>query len=235
VYAVSLGTLIEGPSFLRKFPAEELLMAREPEKSAREISKAKIEATAGSKNIGNEESTAAKSAAEMLKEQHQQLHAILAKRSETNADRDAIIKEFAEAWLPHVAVEQEILAPALKGAGVDDDKSAAVAIHKDTINWLLADLLRGGSREFGQAKLEMLAKQFEAHVEGSDAEDHGMFAMVSSAEASNSGLNARMKERYERLKSRFANIDENIGEAIAMLAPRASLCTLKQPAKSKGV
>ncbi len=195
-------------------------MAREPEKSARETSKAKIEATADSKNTGKEENTATKSAAEMLKEEHQQLHAILAKRSDANADRGAIVKEFAQAWLPHVAIEQEILTPALKGAGADDDKAAAVAIHKDIINWLLADLLRGDIREFGQAKLEMLAKQFEAHTEGSDAEDHEMFAVVSSAETSNSGLNAQMRERHERLKRRFANIDDNIGEAIAMLAPR---------------
>ena len=57
-------------------------------------------------------------------------------------------------------------------------------------------------------------------MEGADAEDHGMFAIVSSAETTNPGLNAQMKERYDRLKSRFANMDESIGEAIAMLVPR---------------
>ncbi len=195
-------------------------MAREPEKSARETGKAKTEADAASKNAGNEENTEAKSATEMLKEQHRGLQATLAKRSGANADRNAIVKEFAAAWLPHVAVEQDVLAPALKNAGIDEDRLAAVAIHKDIINWLLADLLSGERREFGQAKLEALAKQFNAHVEGADAEDHGVFAIVSSAETANPGLNAQMKERYERFKTRFANMDESIGEAIAMLAPR---------------
>ena len=110
---------------------------------------------------------------ELLKAQHQELQTILAKRSEANADRDAIVKEFAAAWLPHTAVEQEVLVPALKNAGIDEDKIAAIAIQKDIINWLLADLLSGESREsdqakFGQAKLEALAKQFDAHVEGAD-------------------------------------------------------------------
>jgi hypothetical protein len=66
---------------------------------------------------------------------------------------------------------------------------------------LLADLLRGDSREFGQAKLEALAKQFDAHVEEADAEDTGMFAIISLAERSNPGLNAQMKARYERHKA----------------------------------
>jgi hypothetical protein len=223
VYAVSFGTLIREGSFLCKFPTEELLMAREPEKSEQEINKVKPAATGASKTTRNEEDIAAKSTTEMLKEQHRELHVILAKRSEANADRDAIVREFAAAWLPHVAVEQEILAPALKSAGVDDDKSAAVAIHKD-INWLVADLLRGDGRGIGRAKLEMLAKQFDAHAEGADAEDHGMFAMVSSAEPSNSGLNAQMKERYQSLKSSFANVDESTERPWPCWRRDASLC-----------
>ena len=199
-------------------------MAREPEKSARETSKTKSETTAGSKDTANGEAgqskTEAADAADLLKAQHQELQSILAKRSEANADQSAIVKAFAAAWLPHLVVEQDILAPALKSAGAEDEKLAAIAIHKDIMNWLLADLLSGDDRQFAQARLEALAKQFGAHVEDADAEDHGLFAIVSSAEAANPTLNAQMKERYDRVKSRFANVDESIGEAIAMLAPR---------------
>ena len=130
------------------------------------------------------------------------------------------MKEFAAAWLPHTAVEQEILVPALNDAGVAEEKIAAIAIQKDIINLLLADLLRDESRQFGQAKLEALAKQFDALMDGAGGEDSGLFAIVSSAEKSVPGLNAQMKARYERLKSRFANMDEGIGEAMVMLAPR---------------
>jgi hypothetical protein len=196
-------------------------MAREPEKSARETGKAKTEANAASKNAGNGENTEAKSAVEMLKEQHRELQATLAKRSETNTDRNAIVKEFAAAWLPHLAVEQEILAPALSQAGIDEEKLSAAAIQKDIINLLLADLLRGDNREFGQAKLEALARQLNAHVEGASAEVTRMFAIVSAAEKSRPGLHAQMKARYDRLKSRFANTDESIGEAMVLLAPRS--------------
>ena len=199
-------------------------MAREPDKSARETGKAKSEATAGSRSGGNDERAGAKSGApetvEQLKTQHRDLQATLAKRSDIGADPSAIVKEFAIAWLPHMAVEYEILVPALKDAGVDEDKIAAIAIQKDIINILLADLLRDESGQFGQAKLEALAKQVDALLAGADREDNGLFAIVSAAESSIPGLNAQMKARYDRTKQRFANMDEAIGEAMVMLAPR---------------
>ena len=194
-------------------------MAREPERSTRETEKAKSEATAGPRN-GETAKSGASDTVELLKGQHRELKATLAKRSDANADSAAIVKEFAAAWLPHTAVEQEILVPALNDAGVAEEKIAAIAIQKDIINLLLADLLRDESRQFGQAKLEALAKQFDALMDGAGGEDSGLFAIVSSAEKSIPGLNAQMKARYERLKNRFANMDEGIGEAMVMLAPR---------------
>jgi hypothetical protein len=198
-------------------------MAREP-KSGRGAAKAKTEANAGSKNGGNDESADPKAGASdttgLLKTQHRELQATLAKRSDPSADRHAIVRDFAAMWLPHTAVEQEILVPALEDAGADEERIAAIAIQKDIINLLLADLLRDEDPEFGKAKLEALAKQFDALVEGASGEDTGLFAIVSSAEKSVPELNAQMKARYERLKSRFANIDQNIGEAMVMLAPR---------------
>jgi Hemerythrin HHE cation binding domain len=208
-------------------------MARELEKATRETGKAKSKAAARSKNGGNDGSANPKSGAsetvELLKAQHRDLQATLAKRSDANADRPAIVKEFAAAWLPHTAVEQEILVPALKDAGIDEEWIAAIAIQKDIINMLLVDLLRNENQrhenqEFGEARLEALAKQFDALVEDlvddADDEDTGLFAAMSSAQRSNPGLNSQLKARYERVKRRFANIDESIGEAMIMLAPR---------------
>ena len=199
-------------------------MAREPDKSARETGKAKSEATAGSRSGANDETAGAKSGApetvELLKTQHRDLQATLAKRSGADADPSAIVKEFAIAWLPHMAVERDILVPALNDAGIDEDKIAAIAIQKDIINLLLADLLRDESGQFGRAKLEALAKQVDALLAGAEGEDNGLFAIVSAAESSIPGLNAQMKARYDRTKQRFANMDEAIGEAMVMLAPR---------------
>jgi hypothetical protein len=155
-----------------------------------------------------------------LKAQHQELQVILAKRSDAKPDPDTIVKEFAAVWLPHIAVEREVLAPALRRAGIDSEKGAAGAIQKDVINWLLADLLRGGGRQFGQAKLDALAKHLDAHVAGADIEETGMLAHVSTAEQAGHEMGAQVKAYHQRLKSRFANMDESIGEALDLLAPQ---------------
>ena len=198
-------------------------MAREPDKSARETNKAKNQPTS-SKSAATDESADARLKApetvEQLKTRHRDLQATLAKRSESDADPSAIVKEFAIAWLPHLAVEQEILVPALSDAGVDEAAIAAIAIQKDIINMLLADLLWDEGGQFGQAKLNALGNQFDALIASADAEDSGLFAIVSSAEQAIPGLNAQMKARYERARPRFANMDEAIGEAMVMLAPQ---------------
>ena len=168
----------------------------------------------------------------MLKEQHRGLQATLAKRSEANTDRNAIVNEFAAAWLPHVAVEQDVLVPASKNAGIDEHKLAAVAIHKDLINWLLADLLSDESREFSQAKLEALANQFDAHVEGADAEDHGLFAIVSSAETANPGLNAQIERAIRPPQKPLRQIGRKHRRGNRYAGAEAPLRTLKEPAKS---
>ncbi len=124
-------------------------MAREPDKSGRETGretgKAKSEAMS-SQSGANDETADPKSkapeAVEQLKTRHRDLQAMLAKRSESGADPSAIVKEFAVAWIPHFAVDEEILLPALDEAGVDAGAIAANAIQKDIINMLLADLLR---------------------------------------------------------------------------------------------
>src|SRR5579863_1571051 len=200
-------------------------MPREPVKSGRETGRAKAQATATarSKNGESDKTADARPGAEsieLLKAQHRDLQATLAKRSEANANPVAIAEEFGGAWLPHLAVEQEILVPAAHDAGVDEDIIAGAAIQKDIINLLLADLLRDEDRRFSEAKLEALARQFDGLVAGADGEEGGLFAAASSAKASSPDLTAQVKAGYERFKERFANLHEGIGEALVMLAPR---------------
>ena len=90
-------------------------MAREP---TRNTNKPKNE-TQAAKPAGaeNQKQGAERAGAELLKAQHQELQSTLAKRSDANADQSALIREFAVLWLPHQAVEEEIVVPALKDSG----------------------------------------------------------------------------------------------------------------------
>ena len=150
-------------------------MAREPQKSRQNTGKSKSET--GAKTNPNEGAASqqqganSEGAAEFLTRQHQALQASLAKRSEADVDYPTVVKEFAVLWLPHQAVEAEILTPALRDSGWDQAKLAESEVRKDIINILLADLLQNEDDEFREAKLDRLAGEMDALVEAASGED----------------------------------------------------------------
>lgn len=193
-------------------------MAREP---TRNTNKSKNEAQAPKAAGGeNQKQGAEQSGAELLKAQHQELQSTLAKRSDANADQSAIIKEFAVLWLPHQAVEEEIVVPALKDSGFDQAKIVTSEIRKDLINILLADLLQDEDEESVEPRLEALAREFDALIEARQADEESIRTSIQSAEGESPSLGSRLTTRYDRLKQRFADIDDNFEEAVDMLAPR---------------
>jgi len=205
-------------------------MATEGEKSGRESGKTKGETgnasrtpatRSGSSSAEGEGASKGKAGvSEYQKTRQRELEAVLAKRTEANPDAPAIVREFAMLWLPHHLVEAEMLAPALQDAGVDEDKMAAVKVRKDILNLLLADLIQTAEVEFAEAKLEALSDAFDAVVRASDREGEELTEPMESGEGM-SALGSQMKARYARVKERFANFDQTIGEAMDMLAPRS--------------
>ena len=214
-------------------------MAREAEKSGRESGKQKTEdtnstgskgaASAGSDKGEGEEGGSRSTAraegkgggsriAEFQSQRHRELEGVLARRSEGGADARAIVREFAALWLPNHRVEVEILVPALQDAGADEDKMAAARIRADIVNLLLADLIETEAAEFAEAKLEALADAFAALALASSRERESFFDIESEGLAA---LGPQMAARYERAKGSFQNIDESIGEAMDLLAPRS--------------
>ena len=199
-------------------------MAREPQKSRQNTGKSNSETGAKTDpsegNATQKQGADSEGAAEFLKRQHQELRASLAKRSETEANHPNVVKEFAVLWLPHQAVEAEILAPALRDSGWDQAKTAESEVRKDIINILLADLLQNEDNELVEAKLDRLASEVDALVEAASGEDDSAQKAVAAAEAQFPLLNSQLATRYEGVKQRFADMDESIGEALVMLAPR---------------
>ncbi len=211
-------------------------MARESDRSARE-SRQKAENDDGSattpkgtsKAPGASDSDAASSeaeksanpsgrtVAEFQEHRDRELREILGKRSDDTKEARAIVKEFAAAWLPRRAAELDILLPALRDAGVDDEKTTAVEIRSDIVSLLLAHLIDTGAREGAEAGLEALSDALEAVIAASAAQRAGL---SDSSGVDASALGSRLNARYERMTSRFADLDEAVGEALDLLAPR---------------
>jgi hypothetical protein len=199
-------------------------MAREPQKSRQNTGKSKSDvgtkADPSEGNATQKQGADSEGTAEFLERRHQELRAALGKRSETDASHPNVVKEFAVLWLPHQAVEAEILAPALRDSGWDQTKLAESEVRKDIINILLADLLQNEDDEFRGVKLERMASEVDALVEAASGEDESTRKAIDAAAAKSPSLNTQLATRYERMKQRFAQMDESIGEALVMLAPR---------------
>jgi hypothetical protein len=222
-------------------------MAREPKKSERESGKAKTEdasSSAGAKASASSASKASGSAAgsrwqetsgsdigEYQIERQRELLAVLAMRSVETPNVPAIAKKFAAIWLPHHMTEAEVLVPALEDAAVDEEKMAAVKVRKDVLNLLLTGLLETETAEFAKAKLDALSDAFDAVMSASNAERE---SLLESGGEGMRRLGPQARARYERLKERFADLDENIGEAMELLSPRSLPPSPSAPATSKG-
>lgn len=214
-------------------------MAREPEKSSRDAKQrtdderessgaarggaAKRSASAegemsdeASASGGTREG-ASKSIAEFQEASDRELRQILAKRSADGADVRAIVKTFATTWLPRHATESEFLVPALEEAGVEDDKLAAFAIRTDIVNLLLTNLIATGARDAARARLDALSDALEAHIVASAALRGDLSEKPGETATA---LGSEFSARYERMKRRFVDLDEAVGEALDMLAPR---------------
>ncbi len=204
-------------------------MAREPEKSG----KAKTESTSG--GAAKSASGAGQDQAKVTDyqgERHGELRAALAKRSEDGADMPAIVREFVAVWLPHHMVEVDLLVPALEDADVDEDRMASVAVRKDLLNILLADLIQSEAADGGKAKLDALSDALEAVIVASQQQAEALSVAID--ESTLNALGPQMKARYERMKNRFADIDESVEEAMSLLAPRSLSDVLGAPARPKG-
>ena len=166
-------------------------MAREAEKSGRETGKSKAEtststpsststgsrsgsgasARSGSGEEGSSASESGKSGetglTEFRSERHREMQETLAKRADDGADVTAIVREFTALWIPNHVVEVELLVPALEDVDVDRDKMTAVAIRKDMLNLLLADLIQSAADQGARAKLEALSDLLDAVIAAS--------------------------------------------------------------------
>jgi hypothetical protein len=108
-------------------------------------------------------------------------------------------------WL--CAVDLELLVPAVRRTEGDQSKTAAAAVQKDLINILLANLIREQNSEgMVKAILEALSSAFSKYERAAQKERQGL--------GDNEGdLGRRMKDRFERLKRQFVDLDQTLGEA----------------------
>ena len=99
-------------------------------------------------------------------------------------------------------------------------------MQKDLINILVANLIREQNSEgMTRAILEALSSAFSKYERAAQKERQGL--------GDNEGdLGRRMKDRFERLKRQFVDLDQTLGEAMELLAPNVASPFPPRPRRS---
>jgi hypothetical protein len=195
-------------------------MPKDAEKPLREPQQQKSEGQRPqAKENGAKEGASESAIIELIQAQHEAMEAALAKRSH-DSDIEAVVHEFAKAWIPHDDVEIDMLYPALlSSGGAFDDFDQSVVRH-DIINLLLRDLLARPDQNSGRAKLELLAAEYGA-LHSMEQTLGDVSHRIEAAGKSSPDLIVAIKERIEDMKRRLERPGDNLGEAFNALAPRS--------------
>ena len=126
----------------------------QPKAKARDTTpEAKTDAGGAAKQV-----TSADNLAGFQSSQFETLRAVLDKRSEDDAALFEVAEEFASIWLPSLAVDLELLVPAVRRTELDPSKTSAAAVQKDLINILLANLISREQNSEGMTKAILEAR-----------------------------------------------------------------------------
>lgn len=159
------------------------------------------------------QSVSSKPTLDLLKKQHREIEALLSKRS-TEGDLGNVLAAFTKVWVPHILVEEELLDPASREAGVEGRPLDEAQARRDIAKILLADLLDDPSDAAAAAKLEVLAKEIDQLIQDEERPKTGLIAAAISA-----GVDLeRLRPRIEAMANDSSVLG---GNASSRLAPRS--------------
>jgi len=105
----------------------------------------------------------------------------------------------------HMALEEELLYPALRGKpGADEDKLDEGLVEHDAGKLLINDVLADPGQETAGAKLQVLGEQMEHHHKEEEADGKGVFAMARRCGVDLVAMLQAMEQREAELRAECA-------------------------------
>jgi len=135
-----------------------------------------------------------------LREEHRRIRELLDSRAAAPAERKAaILSQAFDAWIRHSLLEEEILLPAAKAAGLQGETYDDAEIERDVATVLLADLRSRPGADLYEARLRVFVNHAQGLIEQEEAPDDGLFAKTESLGLDLESLAARLSARREEL------------------------------------
>ncbi|MBL8544943.1 MAG: hemerythrin domain-containing protein [Hyphomonadaceae bacterium] len=144
---------------------------------------------------------AAPDAIKLLKDDHRQVEAWFDEFESTNSGskKNKLATQICLALRVHTQIEEEILYPACREAGIEEDMMDEADVEHDGAKKLIAEIEAGSAGDdHWDAKVKVLGEMIKHHVK-EEEQRGGMFAKAKQADLDLNELGAEMKARKDEL------------------------------------
>ncbi len=145
-------------------------------------------------------------AVEMLKADHRKVEELFEKYENARGKKAEIAKKICMELIVHTMLEEELLYPACREAGVEDDMMDEAQVEHDGAKVLIAELEHGTPKDdYYDAKVKVLSEEIKHHVKEEEKRD-GVFAKAKSKGVDLEVLGEQMAARKREI---LAEINED--------------------------
>lgn len=137
----------------------------------------------------------------MLKAEHREVEGWFEEFENTDSapKKRKLAADICKALRVHTQIEEEILYPACRKAGISEDMMDEADIEHDAAKKLIAEIEAGGpGDDHWDARVKVLSEMIEHHVKEEEERD-GMFARAKKADLDLEEIGAQMKARKAEL------------------------------------
>ncbi len=140
-------------------------------------------------------------AIKLLKDDHREVEGWFEefKNTKSGSKKQKLAKQICTALRVHTQIEEEILYPACREAGLEEDMMDEADIEHDTAKKLIEEIEAGKpGDDHWDAKVKVLSEMIQHHVK-EEEERNGMFAKAKKADLDLKQLGAEMQARKDEL------------------------------------
>ena len=139
----------------------------------------------------------------LLKADHRKVEDLFAKYEKSRSRKADLARQICKELIVHTLIEEEILYPACREAGVEDDIMDEANVEHDGAKVLIAELEAGSPDEpFYDAKVKVLSEEIKHHVK-EEEKAGGVFAQLRKTEADLDALGEQMSARKAELMAQI--------------------------------
>lgn len=117
--------------------------------------------------------------------------------------KETLAKQICMELIIHAMIEEEILYPACREAGVETDLLDEALVEHDAAKVLIAEIEAGADSKYFEAKVSVLSEEINHHIREEEKPKEGVLAQARKAKLDMAELGERLAARKQELMKQF--------------------------------